>query len=658
MAKIITDVLLKDGVDETTFINDVTSNDEVDLKDRVTSLNNMVVLSVEENYLDTLKSHASVLNAEFFEDDPAPVTYPSIPSTYTLSNKSIGGNNTVTSVSGQKYLSYQHYLDTDIMPSPDERTINGFTGNNVGLTYYRTSPNGRYDQIRYHGTEPSTYISSGAASGTDVNYFSTYTGKHVDLVVLEGGTETPSYTGYHDSHPNFDDPDNPGTTRMIPMNWTGLTHAANNQISGNVMLNSHSVGTLSVSGGVYTGFAKKSSMRTCYITGNGITAALNSIKSWHNSKSNNPTTGLPNPTVLIIEWHSPAKTKEISIRIDDVVSVTDPDGGTTNRPDGGWGTDFTPFVSRHIIPFQLLDPIDNNWYWVVPMARQTDATYFTAFDQCWDDGIVIVSSNGNGGNVYANRDDARYNGTYVTTSGTINQYTTLFNASGEQNDGCRLLRGLTSTTTWYCLRAYGPGGNTKAINVAAGSNSEGMPTLDGYSSRGPGVDVVGRGTNTWSAGDPSDPTMGDGYNWSGFGGTSCAVPTVGGKAACWMEKYYHLNGAWPSPNQVKDALISEARAIPISVRTTNWSNVPTASGTTIDPEQHYSAVACLKMQQGVTAPNGGFSFVDLAGTPSRQAFWNAQNFNREQTYKKRPKTGVLFPRPRKFDIPPVEQDAT
>ena len=85
MAKVITDVLLKDGVDETTFINDVTSNDEVDLFDRVTSLSNMVVLNVEDDYLDTLKSHASVLNAEFFEDDPAPVTYPSIPSTYTLS---------------------------------------------------------------------------------------------------------------------------------------------------------------------------------------------------------------------------------------------------------------------------------------------------------------------------------------------------------------------------------------------------------------------------------------------------------------------------------------------------------------------------------------------------------------------------------------------
>ena len=33
MAKVITDVILKDGVDETAFINDVTSNAEVDLKD-------------------------------------------------------------------------------------------------------------------------------------------------------------------------------------------------------------------------------------------------------------------------------------------------------------------------------------------------------------------------------------------------------------------------------------------------------------------------------------------------------------------------------------------------------------------------------------------------------------------------------------------------
>ena len=76
MAKLITDVVLKDGTDETVFINDVTSNENVDLVDRVSSLNNMVVLSVEEDYCDTLKSHSSVISADSIGDIDDPVTYP------------------------------------------------------------------------------------------------------------------------------------------------------------------------------------------------------------------------------------------------------------------------------------------------------------------------------------------------------------------------------------------------------------------------------------------------------------------------------------------------------------------------------------------------------------------------------------------------------
>ena len=37
MAKLRADVLLKDGTDEVEFINDVTTNDEVDLNDRLPS---------------------------------------------------------------------------------------------------------------------------------------------------------------------------------------------------------------------------------------------------------------------------------------------------------------------------------------------------------------------------------------------------------------------------------------------------------------------------------------------------------------------------------------------------------------------------------------------------------------------------------------------
>ena len=33
---------------------------------------------------------------------------------------------------------------------------------------------------------------------------------------------------------------------------------------------------------------------------------------------------------------------------------------TANRPGSGWGSDLTPFVERNMIPFQMIDPTDNN----------------------------------------------------------------------------------------------------------------------------------------------------------------------------------------------------------------------------------------------------------------------------------------------------------
>ena len=91
MAKVKADVLLKDGTDETTFINDVTSNTEVDLNDRLPSSPTLVILNVEESYFDTLRSHSSVVSVEVAEPAQSPVTYPSKPSKYTLSSKSVGG---------------------------------------------------------------------------------------------------------------------------------------------------------------------------------------------------------------------------------------------------------------------------------------------------------------------------------------------------------------------------------------------------------------------------------------------------------------------------------------------------------------------------------------------------------------------------------------
>ena len=655
MAKVRADVLLKDGTDEVAFINDVTSNSEVDLNDRLPSSPTLVVLDVEESYFDTLESHSSVVSVQVEPVSQSPVTYPDKPSKYTLSNKTVGGvwvgSGYNSSVAGSQWISYQHYLDTDLMVAP-VRTINSNTGSNVGNHYYDSDPYGERDQMRNLGTQPA---GNSGTFGDDQTYSSYYTGKGVDIVTIEGGTTPPGndYVGYH-THPDYVDPDNAGTTRCIPMNWPNLTDAPNNQITPNNMLNSHGRGVLSVAGGIHSGFAKKAQLRAMYLSNIYITSALDSVKTWHNNKSNG------RPTVLLLEWHHPPLEKEKAIKVEDIDSVTDPDGGTTNRPGGGWGSDMTPFTSRLIIPFQLRDPTNNTWYWVIPFPRQDQANYHTSIEQCWDAGIVVINAGGNGGGIYVNDSDSRWNGTYCTISGTKDLYTQDYNASGLQNDPCTITKGSTSTANWYPLRQYGPAGIEKSITIASNNNSEGSPTLDGYSSRGPGVDVLGHGSATWCAGDPSDETYTDGNKWDTFGGTSCGMPTVGGKAACYMEKHYTLHGEWPTPQQVKNAMISEARPTSMSVRTIDWSNVPAASDNDINPFQDTSTKPCLKIKSGSggTAPNGGWRFLDHVGTPNRQAFWNAKDFNREFTYKKRPTSGVLYPRPRKFDLPRQEEVAT
>ena len=478
MAKLEVDVLLKDGTDESTFINDVTSNTEVDLKNRLPNSPTLVVLDVEESYINTLKSHSSVESVEVEFRADAPITYPDIPTKYTVTNKTIGGSSTnYESIRGDKYLSFQHYLDTDIMVAP-ERTINGNTGSNVGSHHFWSDPYGKFDQIRTLGTEPST---SSGQFGDDQTYYSTYTGKNVDIVAFEAGDATDTdYVAYH-QHKEWDDPDNPGQTRCIPMNWPGLDSTSNNQTSTELMLNDHSTGTLSASGGLQGGFAKKSKLRVCYLS-DGISSGLDSIKSWHNAKSVNPETGVKDPTIVILEWHHPPTNKEYAIKIEDIDSVTDPTGGTTTKPGGGWTSDYTAFTSRGIIPFQLEDPTDNSWHWVIPFGWQSLASYHVSIEQCWDAGIVVIANASNAGACYVKESDARWSGTYCTISGTKTLYNMDYGPApnDSQNDPCSISKGTTSTTNWYPFRIYGPHGLDKAIDVAAGGNSEGCPTLDFY----------------------------------------------------------------------------------------------------------------------------------------------------------------------------------
>ena len=204
--------------------------------------------------------------------------------------------------------------------------------------------------------------------------------------------------------------------------------------------------------------------------------------------------------------------------------------------------------------------------------------------------------------------------------------------------------------TYYPFRAPGPHGLDKGIDVAAGQNSETHGMLDDYTNRGPGIDIVGRGAYTFTA-YPSS-TDSNGFKWGNFSGTSCATPTVVGKAACMMEEYYTLNGAWPNFTQVKNMLQTEARNgnnRVLDPASTTWSNVPVASGNDIlifNQIRYPFESSLLYIPKTANRANGAYTFAELAGTPNFFAFWNARGYSREQTMDKRPTSGVMYPRPR------------
>ena len=174
--------------------------------------------------------------------------------------------------------------------------------------------------------------------------------------------------------------------------------------------------------------------------------------------------------------------------------------------------------------------------------------------------------------------------------------------------------------------------------------------LDGYTTRGPGIDIVGRGAYTFTAYPTSTDT--NGYKWGNFSGTSCATPTVVGKAACMMEEYYTLNGAWPNFAQVKNMLQTEARNgnnRVLDPASTTWSNVPAASGGDIEIVNQMLYPfdsSLLRVGKSANQGNGAIQFAELAGTPNFFAFWNARAYSREHTMDKRPTSGVMYPRPR------------
>jgi hypothetical protein len=592
--KIILDVVLVEGTDKQQFVDSFDPESQADWWNMLEEIPSVISMHVEESYIEDFKKDNRVISAyERLEAFPA-----NLPDIYSQT-KTITASLPSTATDGSDYAPLQFFLDTKQISSITDA---------VGANSF---------------FDISTVI-------PDATYQSRWTGKNVDIVTLEVGPISASYAGLHEVHPDFQDPDNPGNSRIIPMDWVDLEDPSNNQITSNSLFSAHGIGVLSAAGGTICGFAKKSNLRAAYLTAeDGSVECINAIISWHNNKAINPDTGVVNPTIMIAEYQYVID-RESAIPIDSIASITDLDG-TVNKPVSGWGSDFTEFVSRGIIPFQVFDPDTSSYVWCAVFPRQFRNTALQqALRDAWDAGIVCLNAAGNNGGVYVKETDSRYNGVFCTTiGGTITYYDISSNASNTKLN--------TTVSTWYPFRSYGPQGEVKAIDVAAGYNSGGMPILDPYTNRGPGIDVVGLGANTWTA--YPQQLYADGYSWGMFSGTSCATPTVVGKAACMMERYFYYNGSWPTPNQVKSLVISSAKNKILDVPTTDWSSVGLPDISISTNEGGFSLVR-IATGNG----NGGYKFTETVGTTTLRAFFDVPFFNNSNVYKKRPPAGMLYPR--------------
>jgi len=500
-----------------------------------------------------------------------------------------------------------------------------------------------------------------ATSIPDRTYSSRWTGKFVDIVTCETGDDFRP-AGDHQNHADFDDLDNPGTSRIIPKDWVDLEAARNNQVSTNVVNTNHGMGVLSVAGGTICGYAKKSKLyQTTTGDGDDTVENINAIVAWHNSKTGNPNNNnLVDPTIMVgeIQW---LRGRRIAFPIESVGKIKSPSGDVT-RPGPGWGTDFSEFVNRDIIPFQVKDPDTSTWVWCVVLPDNSAySSLNTAIDAAWDAGVVMILAAGNDGGTYVKTSDARYINEYLEIDANSVKYTNTVDYSNWTVDWTK---STTSGSTgghppW---RNYGFHGRDKAIDVAAGRNSESWPGLDLYTNRGPGIDIIGRGATTWSS--YPGTTYADGKKWSWFSGTSCATPTVVGKAACIMEEYMTYNNEWPTPDQVKELLLSQAdennfqeswdtmrRGLhPSNAKMVksaggfDWTSVPAANSHISQTTSH--GWGNLNKIQNGTGMNGSVGYLDLASTTRRFSSYNTKGFNRSQTRGPRPKSGGVYPRPR------------
>lgn len=469
-----------------------------------------------------------------------------------------------------------------------------------------------------------------------------FTGYNVDIVALELFNENNTVADNIHFHRDFRDVENFDAPRFVPMNWS-TDHLApnptyNNQVDKTKIMTKHGVGVLSCAGGVLGGFGKKSTLRLMTIASgdSNISAYVDAIIRWHNTKPIDPVTGQRRPTILNNSWgYQYHHDYHIPVADLQLVYKWTKDGPVTFHPTNTTYRTLTVNALHEVgVPIKRVY-IGTAYQWCVnsPVKASNQETGANPWEAIWksaeDNGIMVVVAASNSSGLVSGKHLSEYNDRYeVKANGKI--YRSNRNWNYNQLGSQVLDTTYTSLTQIYPNWITNVAGTSNGVTVAALQMSDSQPHLEYSSCRGEGITVAAGGEKTLAATGFSGPILtddyGGGYNF--FSGTSAAAATVTGILSCMAEKFNYLRGYWPDPAALRYYLIRHSIKNKIRrVDPFNGSTGTVSAATTWKVEAFSSSIQTVKAITTSTFAMGGVVETLLGRTPNRIAYF-------DQTYAK------------------------
>ena len=363
-----------------------------------------------------------------------------------------------------------------------------------------------------HKSKENNY---GSGNTTSEDYTYTLDGSNVDIVIQDSGIEY--------AHSEFKGPD--GVERINNIDWyslSGVTPGTQNA-NHNRDLDGHGTHVAGIALGRNHGVAKGANLYSVKVnglegatdtgTGISITDCFDVIKGWHNNKTDNIETGIPNPTVVNMSWGYSTTFTNASITAINYrgVSYTGGDIDTAGERESNYGLmEYQATVGVYSANVRILS-ID------------------TDIDEMIDAGIHITIAAGNRANKCDIPGGTDYNN-YFTRGGEDVYY----HRGSSPNGGGAILVGNIDSSVQSATQ------DRKAIS----------------SECGPAVDIYAAGTNIMSStSDTNRFTDSAYYADSNFrqcniSGTSMAAPQVAGLVALYLQASPNS-----TPHAIKAALM-------------------------------------------------------------------------------------------------------